>query len=341
MAKLKVGMIGAGAMGRAHGAALKEMDDVEIVGLWSKTAERAQSMAEGLGTRAFDRWEDLLKADIEAVWVLTPDHVHHDPAIAALENGKHLFLEKSLERDYAKGKAIVEAGTKATAKGQKVLVAYPLRLDPRYQHMKRLVDDPTAGAPAMAWSSRTHFLTSGSKMYDKYRDEWYLPPSWYFEMKKTGGPLYSHASHDYDLLQWLFGPIERVSTYGGTVLDGCGDIPLAYSVNLRFANGAVGSVTTPWITRVEYDYIAVACREMSVFNLNGELVIQRADGPKETLTFGDVDLWHRVNRHFVDCCSSDQVPACTLADGLQAIAVATAAVRSLQEEREVWVEEQP
>ena len=339
MAKLKVGMIGAGAMGRAHGTALKEMDDVEIVGLWSKTAERARDMAAALGTRAMGTWEEVVDADVDAVWVLTPDHVHHDPAIAVLESGKHLFLEKSLERDIAKGRAIVAAGEKAAERGQKVLVGYPLRFDPRYQHMKRLVSEPEAGAPAMAWTSRTHYLTSGSKMYDKYRDEWYLPPSWYFDLDKTGGPLYSHASHDYDLLQWLFGPIERVSTYGGTYLEGCGDIPLAYSVNLRFANGAVGSVTTPWITRVEYDYIAVACREMSVFNLNGELVIQRSDGPKQTVAFDAVDLWHRLNRHFVDCVLKDGTPAVGLGDGLRAIAVATAALRSLKEQREVVVDE--
>nr|WP_235550568.1 Gfo/Idh/MocA family oxidoreductase [Paenibacillus sp. Soil750] len=91
---------------------------------------------------------------------------------------------------------------------------------------------------------RTHFLDPNQRVYDKYRDHYYDTPSWYFDDETAKGPIFSHGSHDYDLLMWMCGEIESVFAYGGTYLLPPGSVADAFTVSLRFANGGIGQVST-------------------------------------------------------------------------------------------------
>jgi len=207
--------------------------------------------------------------------------------------------------------------------------------------MKEILCEPGAGKTALAWSIRTHFLDKSARVHDKYRDEYYDPPAWYWRPEATQGtrgPVYSHASHDYDLLTWLCGPIERVFVYGGTYLLDPGDVADGFTVSLRFASGAVATVSTPWVTRVEYDFVGVATQGLTVANQNGSLKVRRANqAVEEEVTFENPDMWVPMATHFLRCIQDNTSPLVSAADGYRAICVADAAHRSLSEGREVVV----
>ncbi|GIP33299.1 Gfo/Idh/MocA family protein [Paenibacillus sp. J2TS4] len=333
---IKVGIIGCGLMGALHARTLNDLPGVKVAAVHNRTRDKAESLAREVGAIVYDRAEDLLEQDLDAVWVATPDHLHVDISIAVLESGKHLFLEKALATSLEDGAKIVAAGAKHPE--LKAMIGYPLRFDPAYRKMKETLNRPDAGKTLQAWSMRTHYLDPNMKVYDKYRDHYYDTPSWYFSDAEAKGPIFSHGSHDYDLLLWMCGEVESVFSYGGTYMLPPGSVADGFTVAIRFKNGGIAHVSTPWITRVEHDMTGVAAEGLTVLNNNGEVRVQAAEGPEERITFTRNDMWQRLNGHFIDCIREDQSPLISLKDGLQAISVSEAAYRSLKERREVFVE---
>lgn len=333
---LKIGVIGCGFMGSLHARTLKTFPDVKVMAVHNRSRGKAESLAAEVDAKVCDTYQELLEQDLDAVYVATPDHLHVDLSIAVLDSGRHLFLEKALATSVSDGLKIVEAGRRHPE--LKAMVGYPLRFDPVYRKIKEIVSRPETGRPLQGWSMRTHFLDPKQKVYDKYRDHYYDTPEWYFDEANAKGPIFSHGSHDYDLLMWMCGEIESVFAYGGTYLLPPGSVADGFTVALRYKNGAIGNVSTPWITRVEYDILGVAAENVTVMNNNGEVRVKGDNGPEERITFTGNDMWAQLNRHFVDCILNNEQPLITLEDGLKAISVSEAAYRSLKERREVKVD---
>jgi predicted dehydrogenase len=109
-------------------------------------------------------------------------------------------------------------------------------------------------------------------------------------------------------------------------------------VVLKFKNGGIGHVSTPWITRVKYDITGVATEKLTIVNNNGEIRLKADNEVEQRLTYSENDMWVRMNQHFIDCIRFDRQPLISLSDGLKVIAVSEAAYSSLQERREVFVE---
>lgn len=332
---IKVGIIGCGLMGSLHARTLHTLPGVKVAAVHNRTRAKAEALAAEVGATVYDSYEALLDLDLDAVWVATPDHLHVDASKAVLESGKHLFLEKALATSMEDGAEIVAAGAKHPE--LKAMVAYPLRFSPVYRAMKETLSGDV-GKPIQAWSMRTHFLDPNQRVYDKYRDHYYDTPNWYFDDVTAKGPIFSHGSHDYDLLTWMCGEIESVFAYGGTYLLPPGSVADAFTVSLRFANGGIGQVSTPWVTRVEYDITGVATERLTAVNNNGQLLVKDDNGPERKTSFDSNDMWVRLNSHFVDCIRENKQPLISLADGLRVIAVSEAAYRSLKERREVAVD---
>lgn len=333
---INVGIIGCGLMGALHARTLHAMPGVRVAAVQNRTRTKAELLAAEVGATVYDSYEELLEQDLDAVWVATPDHLHVDAAIAVLEAGKHLFLEKVLATSVADGRKIAMAGSARPE--LKAMVGYPLRFDPVYRAMKDVLAESAAGKPIQSWSMRTHYLDPNQRVYDKYRDHMYETPSWYFDDHEAKGPIFSHGSHDYDILMWMCGEVESVFAYGGTYLLPPGSVADAFTVSLRFANGGIGQVSTPWVTRVEYDITGVAAENVTVVNNNGQLLVKDDRAPERRISFAENDMWTRLNGHFIECVRDGNTPLITLEDGLKVVAVSEAAYRSLKERREVMVD---
>lgn len=332
MSEITVGIIGCGLMGSHHARVLNQMPGVRVAAVHNRTRGKAELLAAEVGAQVFDSYEQLLEQPLDAVWVATPDHLHVEQSKAVLEAGKHLFLEKVIATSPEDGAEIVAAGARHPE--LKTMIGYPLRFDPAFRRMKKLLSQANAGTVIQANMMRSHFLDAGKQVYDKYRQHYYDTPDWYFRGSDKSGSIYSHASHDYDLLHWLCGDIESVFAYGGSYLNPAVD---AFTLSLRFKSGGVAQVSTPWVTRVESDTCLVATERFTVLNQDGELRYKDDDGPEERLRFAENDMWTKLNGHFIACIRENKQPEVSLEDGLRAIAVSEAALRSLKERREVEV----
>jgi predicted dehydrogenase len=330
---VRVGIVGAGAMGRTHALALGKLEGVEIGGVFSRTQDKARALAAKCGCKYFTKWEELLKENIDAVWVCTPDNTHADIVLQALREEKHVFVEKALERTVEKACEMTKAAKETEVK---TMVGYPLRFHPLYSEVKKIIDSGRIGLPFMIWSIRPHFVIPKARLYDRYRDEYHYAPEWAFT-EVMGGPIFSHASHDYDLLQWYAGKIERVHAYGGKYLNT--NIVDGFITSVKFENGATGFVSTPWVTRAGSDHLSVTGRKGTVVLAENRLIIKVENEPEFTTSVGKYDIWTREDKHFIDCIRKDEEPLVSFEDGLSAVAVGIAALRSVDEKREVKIKE--
>jgi UDP-N-acetylglucosamine 3-dehydrogenase len=95
--KIRIGILGAGAMGVEHAAAYAHIPDVEVVGVFARDLERARSVADICGAQPFDDATALIQNDAaDAIDVCLPSTIHHSFVMTALSHAKHVFCETPL-----------------------------------------------------------------------------------------------------------------------------------------------------------------------------------------------------------------------------------------------------
>ena len=141
--RLKVGVIGAGAMGAAHARTLATAaPGAEVTRVFDMDAERAAAVAAEVGGEAASSPETLV-ADVDAFVVASPDFTHADLAVAGIEAGKHVLCEKPLAVTAADARRVVDA---EVAAGRRfVQVGFNRRFDPGFASLKGSVVDGTLG----------------------------------------------------------------------------------------------------------------------------------------------------------------------------------------------------
>jgi predicted dehydrogenase len=197
---IRLAIIGAGERGHGvyGGWCTRHPDRARVVAVADPAPERRNRMAEAHGlaaAAAFDDWRALLAGApaADAVVLATPDREHAGPAIAALERGYDVVLEKPIATTQADVLAVADAA--ATA-GRSVTVAHVLRYTPFFTELKRLVDEGVIGdlvtiehAERIGYWHFAHSFVRGN-----WRREDLASPM-----------ILAKACHDLDLLRWLAG----------------------------------------------------------------------------------------------------------------------------------------
>ena len=140
MERLRIGVIGLGWFGEIHCETIVGVPNLELAALCTRTPERLAALAGKFGVqKTYRDYRDLLAdPEIDAVSIVTMWDQHTEPAIAALEAGKHVFLEKPMASTVADCQAILAAA--AAAKGI-LLVGHICRFNPRYRMAKQAIDE--------------------------------------------------------------------------------------------------------------------------------------------------------------------------------------------------------
>ena len=228
---MRVGIIGAGSMGATHAEAWAETP-ASIVGFVAGTEAGAEGLAAQYGARAYPSLEAIL-ADVDAVDICTPTHLHYEMALAAAEAGKQIVCEKPLARTLEQGQAMVAACRRA---GVRLLVAHVVRFFPEYALARSLVADGRIGRPAVLRLAR------GSYRPKKPLGNWFL------DVEKSGGLLLDLMIHDFDYARWVAGEVESV--YARSIATGAAprpDAPVDYGIAiLRHTSGALTHVAGAW-----------------------------------------------------------------------------------------------
>lgn len=251
MAKINIGLIGYGGIGRVHAMAYRSIpfhyglpaDSVNIIGVATTRDKTAQQAATEIGCDFYtSNYHDLLaRDDIDAVDICTPNNVHEEIVLAAAQAGKHIYCEKPLAMNTAEAQRMAQAVADAKIKAQ---LTFNFRFFPAIARAKQLLDDGFVGN---VFSFRGRYHRSSYISYDK-------PLSWRLKREITGGgALFDLGSHILDLLYYLLGDFGSV--YGtldtlikerpvdkGAAEKAPVDVDDIALLHTRLANGTLGTV---------------------------------------------------------------------------------------------------
>ena len=332
---LRYGVIGCGVQGAQHVQIIDLIPNATLVAVADVNEERARMVGLRHGAQhAFADWRDLLAVDeIEAVSIALPDHLHREVAVAALEAGKHVLLEKPMATTVADAEAILAA---QQASGRKLMINWSNRWMFAFARTKEQLDAGALGDPLYVYARLSNTL--------------YVPTQMLSWSANTQLPFWL-ICHRYDIARWYFGCEARrvFAVARSTVLKEKGiDTPDFYAVLVEFEGGQVGNFESCWILPESLPYMVdskfqLVCSQGYVNVDPTPPVHQVATADNyvhEGFLFGNVmgrpvGFVRSAIEHFVNCCLTDQRPLITGEDGLQITRALAAMVESARTGRTV------
>jgi len=197
MAKVKVGLVGAGFIADIHAAAFETVPDAEVTAVASSEPGQAREFCEKRGiAHAFEDYRELLAMkDIDMVNICVPNYLHAKVTIDAARADKHVVCEKPLCRTLDEADEMIEVCREA---GVLLMYAEELCFAPKYVRAKALVDEGALGKVFLVKQSEEHF---GPHM------------PWFWDVEKSGGGvLLDMGCHSIEYARWVFGkpPVKSV-----------------------------------------------------------------------------------------------------------------------------------
>jgi myo-inositol 2-dehydrogenase/D-chiro-inositol 1-dehydrogenase len=326
MAKLNIGIMGAGFIARVHAGVLACDERVQLTAIYDVVPEAAERLATSYNATAVATTLELLERS-DAVYITTPNTQHVSLAMAAIETGKHVFCEKPLATNAADAESVFEKSNEGPGVFQ---VGHNRRFAPVYASLRKMLSETYKPHSAHVKMNRGELLK----------------PEWTGDTEITGGFLYETPIHMFDMMRFLFGEVESLHAIGSTheykeVDD--------FSVLLKFANGMHATLATAadasWLfpfERVEVfcHHATLLTREMESLtcssNLEGHFTVQTMHQlPRE-------ERWGYVqeDRAFIDSIVNNSPPLVRALDGLMAVRIADAVYESVRTNGPVAIKQQ-
>ncbi len=228
----RFGVIGAGFIGGVHGDAIQSMPNATLVACADPVEAAAKRFAERLGCDYHTDVDEMLKRDdIDVVSIATPSGMHMESAVAAAEAGKHALVEKPLDITLERIDRIIEAHDKA---GTTVGGIFNGRFYPTAQLFRKAAEQGRFGKMTFGLAYGPWWRSQ------KYYDE----GGWKGTMKYDGGGAYMNQGiHTVDMLQWLMGPVKRVTAKTGQLAHTNIEVEDIGTAIIEFESGALGQMT--------------------------------------------------------------------------------------------------
>jgi predicted dehydrogenase len=338
---INVGVIGAGRISDLHARAYADNDRARIVAVADPSEENRETRGERWGVapqRRFATAEELIADDsVDMVEILVPHHLHLPLALAAMDAGKAVSLQKPMGLTVAEADQMV-ARAEETGVAFKVFENFVFY--PPIQRARALIDDGAIGdVLAIRLKSSVGYSPEG----------WWVPPealAWRFDMAKSGGgpQVFDDGHHKFATAWYLHGLPTTIHAYIGSSFDGALDSPSL--VSWQYADGAVGSFEATFSPEMTLHgrYYGQDDR-VEITGTKGVIWVTRGHGRQQDLApvivyragrtehHDDMDAdwgvsFERSGRHFVDVLVDGGDPVITGVQGRALLACELAALES-------------
>jgi predicted dehydrogenase len=337
---IKICLVGAGRVAKVHAASItRHIKAAELTAIVDPNPQALQATADQfeIENRFASLDQALDSAEFDAVIITTPTFTHASLAVEAAQAGKNIFLEKPMALNLLECDAILHA-----AQENKVLLqlGFMRRFDPEFQAAAQRIKAGEIGQPMLIKS-----LTHGPG----------LPPPWARDLTTSNGNLAEVNSHDWDCVRWLVGSnIERVYVETANFKGAARGVDTQHFydtaiVNLRFENGALGSISSVCPCDYGYDARVEIIGELGIMQIGemqGQAVVVCTDRDQGLVspvfrTWPQRFEWAYIREmeHFVDCIQTGSQPQVSGEEGRWAVAAVLAATTSFLGERPVSLQE--
>lgn len=325
MERLRLGLIGAGGISRAHIPGYLACQDRAVVTAIADPDHNAALRAQQQLSSAtvYSDWQMLLdRADVDAVDICLPHDLHAPVAIAAAEHGKHILVEKPISRTLAEADTMIAAAERG---GVTMMVCHDRRYHPLFAKIKDLIDDGAIGQPLCLRLDHNQYITLS-------------PDHWIFQKERLGGgAIMSCLTHQFDLMRWYGGDVTQVGCLSMT-------IPTAMEgevigiVPVRFASGALGDTVINWHIRgtlptrpggLWYELVWLSGSDGNLHTQGGLHLLRngRAESYEKIAVAEGTGHIHAI-AHFVDCVREGWRPLTDGHEGRAALEIAIGAYAS-------------
>ena len=229
--KIRFGIVGCGAIGPTHAGAIQQMADAELIAVADLIAQRAQLTGDKFSVPKVyrDQHQLLNDPDVDVVCLCTPSGLHGDGAVAALQAGKHVIVEKPMEISTTACDRMI-AAQKQT--GNLLSVISQHRFDAASVLVKDLISSGKLGKLILATADVKWWRTQ------KYYDEGDWRGTWALD---GGGAVMNQGIHTMDLLQWFAGAVQSIFAHTRTAAHERIEVEDTAVATLTFASGAIGT----------------------------------------------------------------------------------------------------
>lgn len=318
---LKIGVIGIGAMGKNHARVCAELPNVELVGIADKDKNTVEEFAHRFDVPAFTDYDKLFPL-IDAVIIATPTITHFDIAMDAITAGKHILIEKPVCDTVEKGKKLIKS---ANDTGVVFAVGHIERYNPVVSFMKNALNNGQFGELIAISSKRV------SNFPGRIRDV---------------GVIFDFGVHDIDMMRYLAGEVKSVYAKADRF-----NKKIKYedhaTIMINFTNGLCGVVEVNWLTPMKIRKLSLTCDKSFVEAdfINQSIQISTSSFEKvDDANLYDVPIQNQIKMmelqkkeplkneifDFVDAIIKNKKPLVTGYDGVKAIEIAEAAVKSAE-----------
>jgi UDP-N-acetylglucosamine 3-dehydrogenase len=305
MKKLGVAVVGTGFWGRNHARVYKELQETELLAVCDIDPEKARSVAAQFGAKPYTNLRKMLQdRNIEAISVATWSTSLAKVATEAVKAGKHVMVEKPMAANVGQAEKLLEAAKK---KRVHVSVGFLMRFIPGLQYIKKAVEDKTIGELVCATAKRV--------------SEW---------PERVGdvGVVKDTAIHDIDVMLYLFNK-DPTAVYAKTGNMRQGKFEDYAQIMLTFDGEKTAFIESNWLTPYK-TRILIATGSEAIMNLDYITQELRIEDAKETLQprYPMQEPLKLELRHFANCVLEKEKPLVTGLDGLRALRIAEAALKS-------------
>ncbi len=340
MKPLGIALIGCGMISKVHLAALSEIPEAQICGIWSRNPETTKKCAFENRIKAYESFEAVCNdPEVRVVILCTPPGLHVDHGLQAAAAGKDLIIEKPLDVDYDKAKKLVETYRQ---KGLKLAVIYQNRYTEAARQVKTAIEQGLLGK-----------LILGDAYVKWYRSpEYYASADWRGTWEiEGGGALITQAIHSVDLLQWFMGGVKSISGLTRITTHRIQTEDLSVAV-LEFNNGALGVIEgSTAIVPGFKERIEIHGQKGTIVLEGGNIKEWKVEGCNEAdyvrsekIVYGKTNspaisyLNHQVQLKEIICSiQNDSEPEVNGEEGLKSLEIVLGVYQSAQKQQKVYL----
>src|SRR4051794_13705 len=298
---LRVGVAGVGVMGSNHARVLADLAGVKLAGIVDPDRKQRDFVSNALGCPGFGDIESMLSSGIDALTIAAPTHLHIELAMAAIERGVHVMVEKPIASSVEEGNAIITAARRA---GITLMVGHVERFNPAVAAIKDAIREEDILSIAITRVGP-------------------FPPRMF-----NVGVVIDLAVHDIDLIRWFTdSDIVEVQPQLSSAMAEREDIAL---LQFRTASGVLAHINTNWITPFKARSVTIATRGKYVM---GDLLTRQVTEcfgfqPDGAYSMRHVSVGHDEPLRaeliaFVDAVRGERPPAVTGEEGVASLEIAT------------------